>query len=776
MNPAFLDNMSWEMAEVYGAVTDQILINLAHYFPYYDARKFPRSSITYQADMLAQMGQVSMETMQIIRRNLKGVDRYLNAALEQVIVDSVQAVNPALYDAVKKGIFRPAAIPVVAPNQMRAFTLYYQQAANKLNLVNTVMLESTQQAYQATVADIVNRVQVTQTAIDIGAGETITGVSTWNQATQHAINRMKANGITGFIDHGGHHWSAEAYVAMDIRTTVFNTGRAAVWETNQNFGNDLYQVSYHNGARPLCYPWQNKVISSTDNARTVVDLDGNEIHVYAQSETSFGEAAGLFGVNCKHYPNPFIPGVSVIRGEPQDEEANAKTYAESQEQRRLERTLREEKRDLMMLKAQGAPEEMIAAQQEQVRQRSADIQDFCDSTGRARHRDREGVYTKREFPAADTYDVAAFERTQKEMIEGFYSVGGAQVEYNNVPGMVPNVPLVPKATPQVAPQTTASGMKYGAPFDDSGYRAPQKRQLADAKATLDNAPENAKAVWSKCADDFKRPSFGDNDVKGAHYSPTLRRTRYKTYKEAFDESTYQRKNVVWYHEYGHNIDNILGGFGSSSDRYISVTYKNGLLGKTIEKECEAAVTKFFMHSNGYADTYEAVKGIQNKSGGMGFGAYVRQALRSVMPGDEYKAIRDALYDAGDDDGVLRPLVDKYLQPLFENELRAKIHSKDTGTAFCAWVNKTYSIYERGDISDMFEKYTYTHYNEFFPFGIGHGKDQNGKVYCYRPGATEIEAFAEMYSALVTQNDSLPVIKDFFPESWAVFEEILGSVI
>ena len=293
------------------------------------------------------------------------------------------------------------------------------------------------------------------------AGETITGVSTWNQATQHAINRMTANGITGFIDHGGHHWSAEAYVAMDIRTTVFNTGRAAVWETNQNFGNDLYQVSYHNGARPLCYPWQNKVISSTDNARTVVDLDGNEIHVYAQSETSFGEAAGLFGVNCKHYPNPFIPGVSVIRGEPQDEEANAKTYAESQEQRRLERTLREEKRDLMMLKAQGAPEEMIAAQQERVRQRSADIQDFCDSTGRARHRDREGVYTKREFPAADTYDVAAFTREQQNLYNKYWKSGGAQVDYNNVSGMVPNmaVPATPQNVAQQATQTPNVGVQ-----------------------------------------------------------------------------------------------------------------------------------------------------------------------------------------------------------------------------------------------------------------------------------------------------------------------------
>ena len=44
-----------------------------------------------------------------------------------------------------------------------------------------------------------------------------------------------------------------------------------------------YQVSYHDGARPLCYPWQGKIISRTDNARDVPDDEGNPVHVYAQS-------------------------------------------------------------------------------------------------------------------------------------------------------------------------------------------------------------------------------------------------------------------------------------------------------------------------------------------------------------------------------------------------------------------------------------------------------------------------------------------------------------
>ena len=455
MNPTFLDSMSWEMAEVYGAITDQILINIARYFPYFSAGNVPKSAFTYQAAMLAQMGQVNRDTIRIIKNNLKGADRALSKVLEQSIIDAVSKTEPQLLKAVKAGILKPAGIPIVAPNQMRAFSLYYQQAAQKLNLVNTVMLESSRQAYQATVSDIVNRIQATQTALDIGTGETITGVSSWNQALRHSINRMKENGITGFIDHGGHRWSAESYVAMDIRTTVANTARAAVWETNQNFGNDLYIVSYHDGARPLCYPWQNKVISSTNHARVTYDLDGNEIQVYAQSDTSYGQPAGLFGINCKHYPSPFIPGVSVTydQGNIPSEEENKKVYEQTQQQRALERKLREEKRDLLIEKARGADEETIKAMRAKCRETSDDIDRFCEETGLPRRQSREGVFTQRDFPAADTYDVTEFENKQKDEIEAYFKKGGAQQGYS-FGEMTPKEPIVPNTpAPTPAPVT-----------------------------------------------------------------------------------------------------------------------------------------------------------------------------------------------------------------------------------------------------------------------------------------------------------------------------------
>ena len=600
MNPTFLDSMSWEMAEVYGAITDQILINLARYFPFYNAGdKVPASAFEYQARMLAQMGKVNADTVKIIRNGLEDADDALQTVLEQAIIDSVRKGDKDLLEGVKRGILQPSSIPaVVAPNQMRAFNLYYQQAADKLNLVNTVMLESTKSAYQQTVSDVVSQIEIadrinrTQTALDVAAGETITGVSSWNQALRHATDRLKEGGITGFIDHAGHQWSAEGYVAMDIRTTVFNTGRAATWEVNQDFGNDLYLVSYHNGARPLCYPWQNKVISANNRSGVTYDLDGNEIPIIPQSDTSYGEPAGLFGINCRHYPTPFIPGVSVADGTPQDKETNDRVYAESQEQRRLERKLREEKRDLLMAKAQGASPEELEKLRDKCKKSSEDIDEFCKSTGRARHRDREAVYTKREFPDKEKYDVTKFEKEQQEKYRQYFGNGGAQNGFTfgsinpntgELEMLTPNVPITP-AVQNVAQNATTHGYKDDMFKNVAGMKP--DAQTAMAKKLLESGNEDAIKVFGKYADELK---IANSRVRTrAYFSPTQGGIAVSV-KNAIAGSDYDEPFQVLFHEFGHNIDWLAGG--KNNNVYLSSTPVNGVrLLDVIKKDYEAFKT------------------------------------------------------------------------------------------------------------------------------------------------------------------------------------------
>jgi len=253
------------------------------------------------------------------------------------------------------------------------------------------------------VADITNRLNRVQHILNETTGMAITGVESANTALRLAVDQMVKNGITGFVDHGGARWRPETYVAMDMRTTFHNTARAAFWERNEDYTNDLFLVSQHPGARPLCYPWQCKVISRYDLTREVQDGNGRPVHVYGLTETTYGEPAGLFGINCGHHPMCFIPGVSKMPELMQDETANAKQYAESQQQRAMERDLRQKRLDLEVARARKDDKEEIKKRREAVREASDRLDEFCEETGRKRRREREYKPVNADWPDPKTY-------------------------------------------------------------------------------------------------------------------------------------------------------------------------------------------------------------------------------------------------------------------------------------------------------------------------------------------------------------------------------------
>lgn len=398
MNRGQLDGLSWRMSEVYSACVDRLLVNLARHFKFISEGAPIPGGWDYQIRKLAEMGQVTRESEEIILSMLGDADGALQAMLEESIRNGLKDAEPALRKATERGLMT-GNVQAIAPRQMQAFQAYYAQSADKLNLVNTVMLESTENAYRATVSDIATKIETTQGILNTSTGQIVTGTDTFNRVQRDAVRRMVDNGLTGFIDHGGHHWSPEAYVAMDMRTTMTNTARAAVSERMDDYGCELYQVSWHDGARPLCYPWQGKVISTNGWTGEVEDGDGNKVQVHSESEIeSFRYGGGLFGVNCGHYPIPFFPGFSKQRPPEQNEEENAKEYAESQQQRALERKVREEKRELEVMKAQGATKEEIDAQRIRVKNANTELNDFCKQTGRARQPGRTSTPINATFP------------------------------------------------------------------------------------------------------------------------------------------------------------------------------------------------------------------------------------------------------------------------------------------------------------------------------------------------------------------------------------------
>ncbi|MDY4007499.1 MAG: phage minor capsid protein [Candidatus Limiplasma sp.] len=368
------------IVRVYEACVDELLVNLARHFNVGATGNIP--TFDYEVELLAKMGAIRKETAKIIARHVVNNEPMIVEAVKTAMLDALKDVEPEFAQAARAGMLSGTDMEVLDGIQDQ-LAAYSRQAVKQTNLVNTVMLEGTMEAYRKGIyaaTDIVRQLGAAQTVLNAETGKVITGTSTLQEAVRSGVRAMHEAGITGFIDHGGHKWSAEAYVRMDLKTTCSNAANQAVMTRNEQYGNDLIWVNTNATARPGCYPWQGKVISMANRARVVTDGYGRRVQAYAASQTTYGQPDGIYGINCHHGPmNVFIPGMSVVRGQASapSKEASDKIYQLTQEQRRMERQVRYAKREAAMLDAAGDKEGFEKAAL-RVKERQAKLKAFVN--------------------------------------------------------------------------------------------------------------------------------------------------------------------------------------------------------------------------------------------------------------------------------------------------------------------------------------------------------------------------------------------------------------
>ena len=393
LTPEEIINLSDPIVQVYNDVVDSLLINIAKHF---NTGK-GLSTQEWEIKKLSELGQLNKESVEIIA-NLTGQSpEMVKIALENVVTSATRDVEPELKKAVKKGAIKAAATDnVIASESIKqALTSYDLQAVDKLNLVNTTMLESTQDLFRKIVtntANIERQMQAAQQILNTATGKIITGAESRTQALRQALADVHKEGITGFYDRAGRKWSPEAYISMDMRTTMHNTAIEAIKLRQEDYGTSIFRVSSHSGARPLCYPYQGRYFSWNNESGTFTDGNGKRHKYYPISSTSYGKPAGLFGINCGHRPITVIPGVSIPSDMPEEnKEENDRIYQESQEQRRLEREVRYAKQKAAMMNAAGDTEG-FEAEALKIKNAQAKYNAFCKQTGRTKRLDRTQVY------------------------------------------------------------------------------------------------------------------------------------------------------------------------------------------------------------------------------------------------------------------------------------------------------------------------------------------------------------------------------------------------
>ena len=391
MTPQQIADISDPIEQIYSDMTDELLLNIA--------KHLNSSTWTWTAlgeiETLETMGQLTEENVRIINGYVQKIPQAVKDAMNDSRLQALSEIEDKLESAALNGHLTPP----VTDGTVEVAQAFSAQAISQLNLVNQTMLNSSLDAYQqgmrtmrqgmTTIQDD-DELREAQNIIDIAAGKTVLGTETRTTALRTALKQLNYNGITGFFDRLGRSWSAEAYVNMDIRTTVHNTYIQSVKTRQEDYGSDVFQVSAHAGARPLCYPYQGKLYSWGNSGGYITLGDGKRYRFESIKETSYGEPAGLFGINCGHVPYPMIPAVSEKVDEPiQSKAENDREYQESQQQRSLERQIRYYKRELEML-GPNATE----ADRQRARAAQAKMREFIKDTGRTRRYDREQIVTE----------------------------------------------------------------------------------------------------------------------------------------------------------------------------------------------------------------------------------------------------------------------------------------------------------------------------------------------------------------------------------------------
>lgn len=383
---------------VYSQCVDLLIKNIARHFPF--EALTGNYSFQWETMKLAELGQLRRENLAIIARTIGDPSGMTEIALEKTMTDALKRGKPELLAAVKAGMLEAGAPTEMSASMQGILRYYSSQAAIQTNLVNTVMLSDSLNGFRrvvslakplSSVAAAQNYLRgVAQGALNTATGQVVTGISSLQSAVRDALRQMAQEGIRGFVDKTGRNWTPDAYAEMDIRTTAGNVAREAVFQQNAEYGVDLVIVPVHAVARPGCAPYQGWVISMSNQSGVTTDASGDRVQVHPVRATTYGKPDGLWGINCSHQPDPFIPGWSESKRPIESVEVSDR-YEETQKQRYHEREVKRWKRAAVAADASGDADAFRQAAAK-VKQKQAALRDYCERVNLPYHSDRVQVY------------------------------------------------------------------------------------------------------------------------------------------------------------------------------------------------------------------------------------------------------------------------------------------------------------------------------------------------------------------------------------------------
>ncbi len=392
--PASLDALPEELAELYRALEDTLL-----------------DEICSRLKATGQLNEVTVQDIRALRSH--GIDlKEIKKAIRKTTGISEQKLNKLLDDVVDRNqqyytkvidlahITQPETlVDAVTVDAIRQQTLdtFRNLTASMGFLVDAgrTMLEPAK-AYQW--------------ALDNAAMQIQSGAINYNQAIKLAVQQLAESGLKVVDYESGHRDQIDVAVRRAVMTGVSQICAKYTEQSADYLNTPYFEVSAHSGARDKPGPspwsshkaWQGKVYStrSSDIYPSIYDVCG------------LGYVDGLEGANCRHRRFPWVEGVSE-RTYTDDQldhiddglgcTYDGKTYTAyeaTQMQRRIERTIRKQKRLKNSYKDTGLTDDARAANIK-LRRLNTKYREFSRAAGLPEQWERTKVLYKENAPSLE---------------------------------------------------------------------------------------------------------------------------------------------------------------------------------------------------------------------------------------------------------------------------------------------------------------------------------------------------------------------------------------
>ncbi len=352
--PELLDTLPEELAELYRDLEIRLLEEICSRLKLADQL----NEVTVQDIRALRSHGISLEE---IEKSIHKTAWISQQKLDQLL-DDVVARNQQYYREVidLAGLTQPETL--VSAADIVAITMQAQRKVGNLTRSMGFLVDNGR--------TMLPPARAYQWALDRAEMEVMSGAIPYNQAISGAVKQLADGGLRVVDYESGHRDHIDVAARRAVMTGVSQLCARYTEQSAEYLGTPYFEVSAHSGARDTGVGWQNH---KEWQGRVYSTCSGDKYpNIY--EVCGLGYVDGLEGANCRHRRYPFVDGVSERTYNDEQlahiddhlgcdyEGRHYTAYEATQQQRKIERTVRALKRRNAAQKAAGLVEDATATQ------------------------------------------------------------------------------------------------------------------------------------------------------------------------------------------------------------------------------------------------------------------------------------------------------------------------------------------------------------------------------------------------------------------------------